>query len=174
MTRRVQVVSNEALTGSFMDTINVVSSFDTHQFSNTLPHPPHLPDLHPPIPNPLRAMVTIASGGWTVGQDALASPGACPICLNPFSAVSSMGEGGTPSGDGESCGSGGGLKGADGLATASLPCGHAFCRRWAKKVAAVCGVCVCVWLPFFFVDFYTYHTADRPATFAKPIPLVVT
>lgn len=74
-----------------------------------------------------RAMVQLpAAGGWLIGQDALASPGACPICLDAFSAA----EGGVRVADGPGgVADGGDLIGADGLLTATSDCGHTFCQR---------------------------------------------
>ena len=86
----------------------------------------------PPLPPPplCRAMVSLAPGGWSVGQNALASRGSCPICLDTFSAPKQQQQqqrkfatGGYGLGDGVE------LTGSDGLAAATLKCGHAFCQR---------------------------------------------
>ncbi|CAN0468625.1 unnamed protein product, partial [Ectocarpus sp. 12 AP-2014] len=67
-----------------------------------------------------RAMLPLsAGGGWSVGQEAFASRGVCPICLDAFSEAAD--------------GSGANTKrlvGADGVPAATLPdCGHTFCQR---------------------------------------------
>lgn len=74
-----------------------------------------------------------AAGGWVVGQDALASPGACPICLDAFSVAGGGGgevvDGPDGGGGANGGGVGGGLIGADGLPATTSDCGHTFCQR---------------------------------------------
>lgn len=83
----------------------------------------------PPVSVSFRAMLPPSpnGGGWSVGQDALASPGTCPICLDTFSMAAVDGRGGdvaVADGGGE-----GGLIGTDGLPVATPDCGHTFCQR---------------------------------------------
>lgn len=90
-------------------------------------------------------MMSLAPGGWSVGQNALASAGSCPICLDTFSVLPSEKQPQQPQPEqlqlplsqqpgmyaagGHGLGHGEEVIGSDGLAVATVQCGHSFCQR---------------------------------------------